>query len=94
MADVATLGSSSTGHAGFHPTTAVSGNGKFKVFGKPIHCMGDAWAPHVRPFSPPHSGTAIGTSKMNVFGKPVAKLGDPTTCGDIIASGEPRFQVT
>ncbi|MGF1905279.1 PAAR domain-containing protein [Aliivibrio salmonicida] len=94
MAGAAIVTSSSTGHGGFPPTVALVGNPKFLVFGKPINCTGDSWAPHSAPNTPPHAGTSIGSSKFLVFGKPAAMIGDSLTCGDTIATGEPKFNIS
>lgn len=93
MSAVAKQGSATSGHGGFHPTTVVTGNPNFKIFGVPICTTGDVIAPHVKPKAPPHSSIVVGTSKMKVFGKPVVLVGDPTACGGVVVSGEPRFKV-
>lgn len=93
MAAAGKQGSMTSGHGGFHPTIAVKGNPKFLIFGVPILCQGDPYAPHTKPDNPPHSGVALATSKMMVFGKLAVKVGDATSCGGVVVSGEPKFNI-
>lgn len=93
MADAAIIGSSCTGHDGFPPRPAVTGQSKFLLFGVPIHCTGDAWSLHAKPDNPPHGGAGIGGSNFMVFGKAACRVGDAVTCGSAIATGQARFQI-
>lgn len=93
MGIAAIMSSSSIGHGGYPPTTAIGGNPKFLIFGNPINCNSDAWMPHAAPPLPPHVGASLGTSKFMVFGKAAAMVGDSLTCGDSIATGEPKFKI-
>ena len=95
MTAIATLNSVCSGHDGFPPRPAVSGEPKFKVNGIPALVDGSPFASHTKPNSSPHGGVAIGTkSNFKINGKAVVLVGDPISCGSTVATGDPAFNVT
>ena len=95
MPAIAVIGSLCTGHDGFVPRVAVSGQGQHTINGVPVHCMGDSWALHAKPGSPPHGGvTTTGQSKHTINGLPVARVGDSVSCGSTIATGQGLHEVS
>lgn len=87
MAGILFVGSTSTGHGGFPPTTAISGSPTVSANGNPISRLGDAWATHCNDSC--HSGVTTPPAPRTVFadGLPVGMVGDPLSCGDTSATG-------
>ncbi len=70
------------------PRASIQGSGNVFVNGIPVHRVGDAWAPHACPGSPPHAATtAVGSATVFVNGMPISRLGDLISCGSTIAVG-------
>lgn len=94
MAAIAKEDSICTGHDGFPPRVAVSGESAFRVNGVPVLVDGSPFNPHSKPKHPPHGGVAIGTkSSFKINGKTVARVGDPVSCGSAIATGDGAFNI-
>ena len=95
MPAIALLGSVCSGHDGFPPRVSVSGQGTHTINGTPVHCVGDAWATHVKPKSSPHAGvTVAGQGLHTINGKAVARVGDSVSCGSSIVSGQSLHEVS
>lgn len=72
--------------AGPHPPVAGSGN--VLVNGIPAVRVGDAYASHACPSSPPHGSVAAsGSGTVLVNGIPVHRIGDDISCGSKGNSG-------
>lgn len=86
---VARLGDLSTPDpCGAPPRPCTVGSGDVFINGMPAHRLGDAWALHACPLSPPHDAvTAVGSGSVFVNGLPLARLGDLISCGSTIAVG-------
>lgn len=86
---VARLGDTSTPDpCGAPPRPNIVGSGDVFVNGLSAHRLGDDWAPHACPSSPPHPATmAAGSGSVFVNGMPLARLGDGISCGSTIAVG-------
>ena len=96
MPAIAILGSVCSGHGSWPPRSNVSGQGSHTVNGAPVHCVGDAWAPHTEPSAPETHGsvTASGQSLHTINGKPVARIGDAVACGSVIVTGQNLHEVS
>lgn len=88
MPGVAIMGSICSGHGGFHPRPSIEGTPPFTVNGTPIMTDSNAFAPHVAPNQPPHTGVAMGSSKLTVNGKKAVMIGDTVSCGSSIVTGQ------
>lgn len=84
---IATIGSKTSGHGGFHPTTVIGGSSDVFCNGKGIARIGDPVAVHTNGKSSHSSVIAKGASNVYVNGRPLARIGDHTTCGDTIIEG-------
>jgi uncharacterized Zn-binding protein involved in type VI secretion len=95
MPAIVRVGDNSTGDpCGASPRPLKVGSTKFKVNGKAVGLVGDAWELHACPGSPPHSANiSSGSSKFFVEGKPVGLVGSSISCGSAIAKGSPNFNV-
>lgn len=89
---VITLGSTSTGHDGYFPVNPTQASPNVRAVGAAIVRMGDTYAPHTRPKSPPHVGKATSGSTVRVNGKPAQRNGDMNSCGDHAANGKPNVR--
>ena len=87
MTGILFVGSTSTGHGGFPPTTDIAGSPTVFVNGKAVSRKGDAWATHCNKSC--HSGVTVTPPSRTVFadGLPVGMVGDPLSCGDTSATG-------
>lgn len=87
MTGILFTGSTSTGHDGYPPTTAISGSPTVTANGKPVNRLGDAWASHCNKTC--HSGVTVTPPSRTVFadGLPVGMVGDSISCGDTAAVG-------
>lgn len=95
MAAIATTESICSGHDGFPPRQAVSGESGFRVNGIPVLVDGSPFNTHAKPKSPPHGGVAVGTkSSFKINGNTVALVGDPVSCGSTIVTGDDGFNVS
>ena len=91
MPSQAVLGSRSTGHGCFAPTTLISGCASTVfVNGKPAAIVGAQFTPHVCG-KVTHAAAArrvlSGSSKVFINGKPAVRIGDPIACGDTVGQG-------
>lgn len=94
MPAVATLASVTTGHPPFPPTGFTSGDPTVTVNGQPVLTVGSSMIPHTDGESI-HGGSIVqGSSVFFVNGKPVAYVGCATSCGDIVATGDPTVTVS
>lgn len=85
------LGSKSTGHGCFPPTTLVSGcSSNVFINGKPAAVVGAEFVAHTcGTQTHPSSARRIvsGSGKVFINGKPAARIGDPIACGDAVGQG-------
>lgn len=88
MLAVTRQGDGCTGHGSYPPRNSVEGSNNVFVNGKPVHRVGDAWAPHCTPKPKCHGGSlAAGSNKVFANGKAIGRLGDPVDCGSVVAAG-------
>ena len=88
MPGVVRQGDNCSGHSCYPPRAATSGSPDVFVNGLPVHRVGDNWAAHACPDTPPHSGTmANGSATVFVNGQPIARIGDAVDCGSTAAQG-------
>lgn len=79
-----------SGHAGFPPTTSSQSSSKVLVGGQPVILHGHTFETHCN--SSCHVGTAIaGSSKVIIDGKALCMTGDKLSCGDTIISGSSKL---
>lgn len=75
-------------HAGFTPSTIVSGSPNVLVNNVPVATVGSTITPHALiawPNTPcPPTPIAFGSTTVLVNGKPIARMGDKAGCGAII----------
>ena len=85
------LGDESTGHGAYPPTPSIEASGDVFINGQGAVRVGDAYAPHASPDSPPHSrALASGSSKVFINGQPAGRIGDDIDCGDAVAQASPN----
>lgn len=83
-----------TGHEGFAPRIADTGNPNHTVNGKPVVCVGDHWITHCAPKKGCHDSVqASGSPNATSGGKPRARIGDSIACGSKNAAGSPNCTV-
>ena len=81
-------------HAGFPPTTATTGSGDVEVNGLPALRVGDAFADHSKPGSPPHPRSlAAGSPTVFINGLPAGRVGDAVDCGGTVVTGSPDVEI-
>lgn len=85
---IATITSTSTGHADWPPRSTSMGSSDVFAEGLGVHRQGDAWNTHCNTKNECHDGvTSKGSATVYCNGKQVARIGDPISCGDTIATG-------
>ncbi|OKP01553.1 PAAR domain-containing protein [Xenorhabdus eapokensis] len=96
MSAVGIQGSVCSGHGGFPPRPSAEGEPLLKVNGIPVLVAGNLFPDHIDIYSyAKHSGVAISTRPwFTVNGKPICCVGDPVSCGSVVVSGNPFFQVS
>lgn len=77
----------STGHNGYFPVVPAQASGNVFVNGKGSVRQGDAYKPHWKKDSPPHTGKAVSSSSVRVNGKSAQRAGDANSCGDTASNG-------
>lgn len=92
MTGVARLADLSTGHPPCYPPRPnIQGSPNVFVNGRPVHRVGDAYAPHCAPCikGRPCHGAVLANGSPNVFvnGKQVGRIGDPVSCGCVVMTG-------
>jgi len=83
----------SKGHEGFPPRPSVEGCAKVTVGSVPVHCEGQAWAPHSSGGHTHDGYLASGAPHVTIAGRSVGRIGDPISCGDTVAQGCPRVTI-
>jgi uncharacterized Zn-binding protein involved in type VI secretion len=87
----AVIGSKSTGHGCFAPTTLISGCASTVfVNGKAAAIVGAQFTLHVcGKVTHPASARRVVSGSGTVFinGKPAVRIGDPIACGDTVGQG-------
>ena len=82
------LGDIGTGHGCYPPRPIVTSSPNVFVDGKPVSRVGDSYALHSCPNTPPHGATQTGGSPtVKANGKPVSRVGDAISCGSSVATG-------
>lgn len=89
MVAILHVGSVSTGHDGYPPTTAKEGSQTVFVNGFPINRKGDEWLVHCRTSC--HFGATVTPDTRTVYadGIPIGLVGDSISCGDTAGTGSP-----
>jgi len=94
MPEVCLLGDVCTGHGGFPSRANVQGDDYLTVNGRPVHCVGHAWATHCDSTPSCHSSALAGGSDyLSVNGNQVGRVGDPVACGSSVATGDSYLMV-
>lgn len=85
MANIATIGSTSSGHPPFPPITATGGSNNVFAQNKGVHRVGDSYSEHC--FGGDcHAGfLASGSSSVFCNSLAVGRVGDTITCGAYIS---------
>lgn len=90
MPAVTRLGDLCTGHTCWPSRPSITASPDVVVNNIPVHRLGDNWALHACPPSPPHGGVlAGGSSIVYANNLPVGRIGDPVSCGSSVATGSP-----
>lgn len=91
MPAVTRLGDTCTGHGCWPSRPSTGASADVFVGGRPVHRVGDAWAPHTCPTIPETHGSVLAAGSPSVFvnGRAVGRIGDAVACGSTVASGSP-----
>lgn len=94
MKPITLKGHSCTGHGGWPPRPSIEGDDYLIVNGRPVHCVGHAWAVHCDP-TPSCHGSVLGggSALMTVNGRAVGRIGDPVACGSNVAEGDDYWRL-
>lgn len=83
----------SAGHACYPPQLPTAGSATVIINGHPVVRVGDTYANHACPFTPPHLQVPVasaGSSTVFANGISIHRIGDAISCGDIAAAGSPN----